>query len=274
MSELDDILAARVALLDRAPATFAEDVEKVTQRLFRAVLALAQELEQSGGKLTHSPRNVEFTLSMLSSLLDALDEAGYDEAARRYVDEYAEVVRLVRETYRVQDLPATFTHISRNAAEAARQMDLAFFDGLGQQAAREIQRSITQSTLDEMDYTSFVSRLRATITGTDRRGAPLATRANTFAGTAVSQFDALVTGQIADEAGVTHFKYYGPRDALTRPWCRRLLANNKPRTREEIEALSPSPTNTTGEGSFIGRGGFNCRHAWVPVPAPKEEEGA
>ena len=51
------------------------------------------------------------------------------------------------------------------------------------------------------------------------------------------------------------FSYVGPLDEKTRPLCRHILARS-PLTRKQIDSLFP--------GAFLDRGGFNCRHLWLP----------
>tara|TARA_R110002012_G_C11637401_1_gene610319 strand:- start:1131 stop:1805 length:675 start_codon:yes stop_codon:yes gene_type:complete len=56
----------------------------------------------------------------------------------------------------------------------------------------------------------------------------------------------------------TLYDYVGPRDEKNRPICRFFLLE-APLTRNRIE--------TEKAGSFLDRGGFNCRHLWVPINA-------
>lgn len=265
MDELDDIIAGRIGLLDEAADTYAEDLLRVLDRLATAIVAIAGELDTTNGVLQRSSRNVSFVVGIWPRLLAALAEAGYDLAAKTYLDKYADVVDLVKTTYEVQGIKAAFTTVSREAAIAARSIDLEMFKVIGHTAMREVQRSIRQAVVYERDFSAFVEDLKPTITGTDVRGSALANRAKTFANTAIGQFDAIVTGVIGDEAGITLYKYSGPRDGITRPWCAARLAHNAPITRQAIEALPKSSSNVTGESNFIGRGGMNCRHLWVPA---------
>ena len=54
----------------------------------------------------------------------------------------------------------------------------------------------------------------------------------------------------------TLYRYQGPRDKKNRDLCKTFL-NDQPLTRAEIE-LEQS-------GAFLDRGGYNCRHLWIPV---------
>jgi|TARA_R100000458_G_C8245479_1_gene223522 hypothetical protein len=54
----------------------------------------------------------------------------------------------------------------------------------------------------------------------------------------------------------TLYRYQGPRDNKNRDLCRTFL-NDQPLTRAEIEAEQ--------SGAFLDRGGYNCRHLWIPL---------
>lgn len=265
-SSVDDILAGRADLVALAADTYEQDLVHVLNRLSSAVVELSAKLDSSGGHLSASKANVEFAAGMYDTLLEELEAAGYHDAAEKYVANYGDVWTKVVDTYKVQGIDPGFRTIDRTAVEQARDLDLASFTDIGSNAMREIQRSIRQNVLYERDFTTFVQSLKATITGTDKKGSPLHVHAATFADTAISQFDAQVTGRIGDEAGIEYYRYTGPLDKITRPWCRARLKNNIPRTKEEIDALAPSSSNSTGQSNFIGRGGWRCRHLWRPVP--------
>ncbi|MBM3767825.1 MAG: hypothetical protein FJW32_20750 [Acidobacteria bacterium] len=62
-------------------------------------------------------------------------------------------------------------------------------------------------------------------------------------------------------AGSVRYRYEGPKDKLTRPFCQRLLARTKREglTRAEIDALD----NGQLPDAFHTAGGYRCRHQWV-----------
>jgi len=63
------------------------------------------------------------------------------------------------------------------------------------------------------------------------------------------------------DVGPLKLVYAGPRDKLNRPFCRRTLANNKPRTEKQINRLNAKPSKL--RPIMTAGGGFNCRHIWV-----------
>ena len=67
---------------------------------------------------------------------------------------------------------------------------------------------------------------------------------------------------IEEEAGALKYIFAGPRDKLNRPFCRRILNDNEPRTREQINRLdNRSPLKPV----FTAAGGYACRHQWIPL---------
>ncbi|MCC6591601.1 MAG: hypothetical protein IT168_33250 [Bryobacterales bacterium] len=61
--------------------------------------------------------------------------------------------------------------------------------------------------------------------------------------------------------GAIKYRFEGPRDKLTRPFCKRLLTRTRsePLTRAQIEVLD----NGQLPNPFVSGGGFLCRHNWI-----------
>lgn len=55
------------------------------------------------------------------------------------------------------------------------------------------------------------------------------------------------------------YRYFGPNDKLTRPFCLKLLKREEPLTRKQIDALDNGQLPNT----FVTGGGYNCRHQWI-----------
>ena len=77
--------------------------------------------------------------------------------------------------------------------------------------------------------------------------------------TKLSQHGRAVTAQLADDAGLDLYLYTGPRDGITRGFCRALIdlvVDEKQMRR--LNNGQGLPVKTSG-------GGYNCRHSWSPV---------
>lgn len=62
--------------------------------------------------------------------------------------------------------------------------------------------------------------------------------------------------------GPSRYRYVGPRDDKNRPFCRKILDQNRLFTLEEIVALDSDPLAQILPVFAFG-GGFNCRHRWI-----------
>lgn len=65
----------------------------------------------------------------------------------------------------------------------------------------------------------------------------------------------------AAQLNLEFFRYSGPQDLVTRPFCKRLAGAVL--SRDEVDSLD---NGQTGPGSaMLACGGFNCRHRWAAV---------
>jgi len=81
----------------------------------------------------------------------------------------------------------------------------------------------------------------------------------TVINTKLSMYGRSVSASLADAAGLNYYLYTGPRDGLTRPFCKPLI--NKVVSESQMNKLNNGqglPVKTAG-------GGYNCRHSWTPV---------
>jgi len=87
--------------------------------------------------------------------------------------------------------------------------------------------------------------------------------------TAMATWDQQVQDKIGEDTGLSHYIYWGPRDGITRPFCRSILRMQRVYTDAGIEQLNSHPElhNYVPPNVRIHRGGYNCRHMWLPVSA-------
>ena len=106
----------------------------------------------------------------------------------------------------------------------------------------------------------------------DRAGNNLRRYAGQIAHDSVMQFHGQFTIAKAKESGLTHFTYTGTLVRDSRDWCRGILG--KTYTEKQIRELwNTRSWNGKANGDpFIVRGGYRCRHTWIPTdPAWGEE---
>lgn len=97
----------------------------------------------------------------------------------------------------------------------------------------------------------------------DIRGENMRKYASQIAHDSIMQFDGQFTKYKGQEAGITSFKYTGTNIITTREFCRTYL--NEVRTEEEWrDIFTGNWKGKSGSDPFINRGGYRCRHSFVP----------
>ena len=99
----------------------------------------------------------------------------------------------------------------------------------------------------------------------DRAGNNMRRYASQIAHDSVMQFHGQFTIRKAKESGLNHFQYVGTLVRDSRQFCRgmvnRTLTENEIREKWRNESWSGKSTGDP----FIVRGGYRCRHTWIPT---------
>ena len=99
----------------------------------------------------------------------------------------------------------------------------------------------------------------------DRAGNNLRRYSGQIAHDSVMQFHGQFTVAKAKNSGLNHFRYTGTLVRDSRPFCQNML--NKTLTEKEIRDIWNNQGwagKSTGD-PFIVRGGYRCRHTWIPT---------
>ena len=99
----------------------------------------------------------------------------------------------------------------------------------------------------------------------DRAGENLRKYAGQIAHDSVMQFHGQFTVKKAKDSGLEHFTYTGTLVRDSRPFCRKMV--NKTLTEKQIRDRwnSQSWAGKSSGDPFIVRGGYRCRHTWIPT---------
>ncbi len=154
-------------------------------------------------------------------------------------------------------------------AQASRQSLAASFEDTTENVNREIQtlgRGILQTLKAEMEIATVLPRPLSGIAANISNAVGIARgRARTIVNTALASIQRGVLSRAMDSLesqGVGMYGYYtGPQDGKTRPFCKAIVG--KAIRIKDTAKLSP------GRGLTFRRngGGWNCRHALIPVTA-------
>ena len=111
--------------------------------------------------------------------------------------------------------------------------------------------------------TADATRILHTKYASDRVGRNMRLYASQQAHDSIMQFDAQFTKHKAEEAGITSFQYTGTNITTTREFCRARIGNVY--TEEEARSIwGGTWKGKSGSDPFIDRGGYRCRHSFIP----------
>ena len=156
--------------------------------------------------------------------------------------------------------------------EAMRAIDPNFISGDINIISSTIQRTVA-SVFDDSVIPDLTKAIKNTVNSALVIGstkAPLDALASEFlksvgrnttqARLKIAEFGRSTQAVNAESAGLDLFLYVGPKDGITRPFCRKLVG--KVLSKSQINRLN----NGQGAGPVLTTGGgYNCRHSWTPI---------
>ena len=194
------------------------------------------------------------------------------EAGKLYVSEVREGIIVVAQEI-VDSDPILPSEFQANPAQAVEDVITRQIDELDQvfvDAGDLIRKGIMRATISGTDFQPVMDEIKKRMKITkDQAKVVVTTSVHSAARTAAVE--------VADDSGLDYvYRYTGPDDKVTRPFCRFYGFPDGPTskvayTREAMKALArdpnqkKQPAGKTGDtASFAG--GWNCRHNWAPVP--------
>ena len=181
---------------------------------------------------------------------------GYEDIAAEYLDVLAN--GLYQST--IAGRPATDT-----MREMAQAVNGVYIKGDTDEAASLVDfvKANQNDPAMASEVSEAVDKLH-TIYGRDRIGRNLRRYAHQQVHDGLMQFNASFTAKKAQDADLDHFKYYGSLIRDSRPWCVQHAG-----TVMSIETIREKWATRSWAGKSPGdplivRGGYNCRHHFVP----------
>lgn len=266
-----EILAALNVEIDSITEGFRRELDSMIHGAKARVIGrLSKALTLTDGRADASRANARALRGVAAMFRDELEAAGvrllieeFTSTFEGQIPMFAELVRVLGEeagreialNWTQADIDLFASH--RITVESGLE---AVLDGLALAAQRRIAFGI-----GGLEFGELVETLEAAVR------LPVA-EAVSFAETAQAGFWRTLTDQgfkkiEADlPPGSLRYRFEGPSDKLTRPFCKRLLDRTRKRglTRAQIDALD----NGQLPNVFITAGGWRCRHQWIAEIAP------
>jgi hypothetical protein len=228
------------------------------------IIALAQKrLEVDGADKLLGPKvNLKMAQKLHQDLIKEFDKR-YGAAARSVVDGYEAVAKNIRKSWSDLNVAVKYTAVDQDMMETLKTSYYDEFKKFGLDAQNKMVRAMYDAVAGQSGFAVLADAISAALTGQRaKNGRPMSTYAKMFAHDATMNFHNAVTLKKADDAGIKNFLYYGNLMDTSRPFC--IERAGKKFTKSKIESWTFPWAGKSGP-AMTHRGGYNCRHHWMPV---------
>lgn len=188
--------------------------------------------------------------------------AGYNETIEE-ATRFNKVEKAIKG--RLKEIDLSFTQTDRSLLKVLSDSSYRELAALGEEYIEKVNGAMFRGMVGGSTKKAIQKEITQLLEGgTDIRGRSLASHAKTITNTRYMEADAAMTIRAAENIGSDKFRYQGSLIKDSRPWC--VEHAGKIFTKEEIEGWANSSWAGKKEGNpFITRGGWNCRHYFIPV---------
>jgi SPP1 gp7 family putative phage head morphogenesis protein len=253
---ITSLYSAHISEMDAAVTGFEQGLAGIGRKLTNALIDIAGDNAWQSQSLA---RQITWIQSQLRGQLNVL---GYDDLSARFVNTYDEAELFGRQILQTIGKPdAMLIPMRTDTVANLKRFDLSAFSERGNDMIRVLSRELTFNTLAGKKRSDVIESLKSAMDGQT-------SQATTFADTALRSFDRFVNTELWTSAGIKNYKYFGPSDNRTRPFCAARVG--KVYTLAEIKKWNNGSDRFSNVMSFMG--GPRCRHVLVPsVDASPEQ---
>jgi len=264
--DLAAIQARHGAWMDAIVAEFERNLTAIVDAAERATSAYLEDhlTLTAEGAIEQTPANMKVLRTLNDVFMENMNAAGYRQLLEDFTAKFPEQFSYLQET--LDYLSSTMDNPLPPVDFSAE--DLSLLDSFQLSAAGQLETGMEAAAGSAMSQVMFsvgglpFKELTATIA--EQFELSIA-KARSLAETAVSTFFRTMTDQAFQviekdlKQEVIRYRYAGPLDKLTRPFCHRLMQRDRAYTREEIAQMD----NGSLPNVLVSAGGWNCRHVWL-----------
>jgi len=226
------------------------------------VFLFTEKLRRERGRLINTKVRLK-QAQKLHKQLTILFEQTYGEAVKSVASNFAEIAKAVEKRFKVFDKAYGFVGVSEEVISALKTASMREFDALGVMARERVAAALYNAVIVGGQFNVLKQEIRSILTGKySKVGRPMVSYAGQMAFDQTMTFNNQLNLAEADRLGVESFLYYGNVMGTTRSFCRRRAGNIY--SRRQIESWTHQWDGKSGP-AMTHRGGYNCRHSWVPV---------
>lgn len=239
-------------------------------------------IEQSANLSSFDEFQNSYTNAILSALGEALDGDGlpgdYESIITSTLQDFApnlsseaatdiadNVIKMIKATVEFYEGLGVAAQSMQSLLSEAPQAEQIF--NLLDEAILTMSEELREATLELAKDFAFDNKGRkAFAEELVRRTEAQLWKAKVNAKLVASSLNQISRNEFADRAQLQHFYYYGSLDSGSRPFC--IAHIGKTYSREQIDQMSNGMLSPV----FVFKGGYNCKHTWLPVDLEWDEE--
>lgn len=189
--------------------------------------------------------------------------ADYGPDALIVLEEYKKIAAKIEAMYNALDLKESFGSIDSAVINQLRSASYAQYLVYGQAAESLIAEELYSQVIAGGSRQQLIDTISSILTGRlDKRGKPMTQYVELWANDTIMNFQNSINIAKADQVDIDTFVYYGNIIATTRPFCAERAG--KVFTKRQIQSWTYRWQGKSGP-ALTNRGGWNCRHHWVPI---------
>lgn len=240
-------------------AVMLKQIEAVESVADDYISELARVYNQLAARLTELLKTADIAETAdvalaMSDIQKVLTDSGvYVTGDDMFTEGYQKVMDSSIEVYRkIYGENLQYTDQALQNLEALRTVQSAAYNELWTGFSNTLTRELTSLSFGTTTYSAAAQVLQEEL-------GIIQSQADTIIRTTMSEVHRTSTMLLGEDLEIKKYKYYGPDDKITRPFCREHMDQIK--TMDEWKALD---NGQIGNAATNG-GGYNCRHRLVPV---------
>ena len=282
MASFDELVKQKIKTFEDAPDELATAAQKAQAKAWRELLPLIQKMDvDSNGNITQTNANIERIGIIADKLNQLLGGKEYQDAVKTFLSSIDKGVELTTEIAQKIDSNFEPTKAQKNLLALMKKnvIDSLFGYGL-RDVNTQFVEALTLNLGSKSSLSDTIKALETVVVGGDGLDGKLVKHIKTVALTASGLTVGAYSRTANDVIGAEFFKYVGGEIPTTREFCQH--REGEIWHRKEYESWG-NGKNAGGlddivDGEWAGRadwtnastifdlpGGWNCRHAVVPV---------
>jgi hypothetical protein len=229
-------------------------LKSIIQQKDSVIESVIDDFDREFKTLTWETQRVLLELYQQGDFSDAAIREAFglfSEVPEKFLEQHTVFINLNKEI--AGEIGFKFLLTPENIAnyDAIQTANLDSLGGSINQSIASVRKIMIESRLQGDTAAQITAKLTEEMEG-------LARNIGTEIQTGIRTADAVIKAGMYETAGIDRFVYIGALDNKTRPACEHTLNSPNQETGWTKEQIAASEVN------YITRGGWNCRHDWVP----------